>query len=227
LNLATHVNDDPEHVAVNRARLQSLLPGPPYWLEQIHGVDVIEFSNKVSSQNPQRVLCADAAVTACPQCVLAILTADCLPVVIADENATVLGVAHAGWRGLAAGVLANTVAVMRKYLNAGSVLKAWVGPGISQAGFEVGPEVRAAFVDADALTAVYFVPREGVTSGHAPKWLADLPGLARHRLLAHGVSHVELSGRCTFHESDLFYSYRRTPRTGRFATVAWLHGASD
>lgn len=227
LNLATHVNDSVEHVALNRARLEALLPGPPHWLEQVHGVDVAQINGDAPTQSRTPVVCADAAVTIRSQCVLAILTADCLPVVLADEAGSVLGVAHAGWRGLAAGVLENTVAAMRKHLKPQSVLRAWIGPGISQAAFEVGPEVRAAFVDADASTSVYFAQRYANYPAAGQKWLADLPGLARHRLWAAGVANIELSGHCSFRESALFYSYRRTPHTGRMATVAWLSGATD
>jgi|TARA_R110000850_G_scaffold190433_1_gene316452 YfiH family protein len=227
LNLATHVNDNVEKVALNRARLEALLPGPPQWLEQVHGVDVAEFNGDAPTRCRPSVVCADAAVTTRAQCVLAILTADCLPVVLADDAGSVLGVAHAGWRGLAAGVLENTISAMRKHLQPRSVLRAWIGPGISQAAFEVGPEVRAAFVDADASASVYFVQRYAEYPGAGQKWLADLPGLARHRLWAAGVANIELSGHCSFRESALFYSYRRTPHTGRMATVAWLSGATD
>ena len=227
LNLGTHVNDNVDNVARNRMKLQALLPAPALWLNQVHGVNVAEFHNGDSAQclsaDPQ----ADAAITTCSNCVLAILTADCLPVVIADEDASVLGVAHAGWRGLAAGVLENTLLAMRKHLKADRALKAWVGPGISQPCFEVGPEVRAAFVDADPRTAAYFLPASGNGKGSSHKWFADLPGLARYRLNASGVDSVALSNRCTFREADLFYSYRRTPVTGRMATVAWLQGATN
>lgn len=227
LNLATHVNDHVDNVALNRARLEAFLPGSPHWLEQVHGVDVVEFNEATLNPHSPPVLRADAAVTTRSQCVLAILTADCLPVVLADEAGSVLGVAHAGWRGLAGGVLENTVEVMRKHLEPQSSLRAWVGPGISQAAFEVGPEVRSAFVDADPFTRVYFAEHNIGPHSDERKWLADLPGLARHRLAAAGVGNIELSGCCSFREPALFYSYRRTPHTGRMATVAWLGGATD
>ena len=227
LNLGTHVDDNADHVAANRARLTALLPEAPCWLEQVHGVDVAEFNDDRTGQGTQPMARADAAVTTRMHRVLAILTADCLRVVLSDEAGSVLGVAHAGWRGLAAGVLENTVAVMRRNQGASSPLRAWIGPGISQAAFEVGPEVRAAFVEEEASTAVYFVGQKAGRHVSWNKWLADLPGLARHRLSAAGVDNIELCGHCSYRESALFYSYRRAPHTGRMATVAWLSGATD
>lgn len=160
---------------------------------------------------------ADAAITLQPDRVLAIMTADCLPVVMASEDGTALGVAHAGWRGLAQGVLENTLDALRKRRPGIKAWRAWVGPGITQAHFEVGDEVYQAFVAQDAASALYFVSKE---SGR--KWLADLPSLARHKLARAGVGQIELSGECTYARSDLYYSYRRDGATGRLATVAWL-----
>lgn len=214
-NLAQHVGDDPRCVEDNRARLRLMLPAAPLWLEQVHGCEVWDADGDVAHSPPR----ADAAVTTQAGRVLAIMTADCLPVVMADERGSVLGVAHAGWRGLAAGVLENTLAAMRERASAASMWRAWIGPAISQAHFEVGDEVYEAFVGPDARLAMYFVadrPRG--------RWRADLPSIARHRLFHAGVQQIECSGRCTYADKDRFFSYRRQSCTGRQATLAWLGG---
>ena len=210
-NLGLHVNDDPGHVAQNRAILRAALPGEPVWLNQVHGAEVM----RADLPRDAGMAGCDASVTTVPGQVLAILTADCLPVVFASERG--IAAAHAGWRGLAAGVLENTV---KKLQDVSGTLpsRAWIGPAISRQVFEVGPEVRAAFVDQDAHTAGYFEPHPQ----HGGKWLADLPGIAAHRLLASGVAQVEQSGLCTYRQRDLFYSYRREPVTGRQATLIWM-----
>ena len=211
LNLGLHTGDDECAVHENRRRLAAALPGEPFWLQQVHGIHVVEAGSTVL---PPR---ADAAFTTQPGCVLAIMTADCAPVVIADTHGRVLGVAHAGWRGLVAGVLDSTLAALRARLPSAAGWRAWVGPCIGQAGFEVGDEVRLAFTGADPAAAAFFVT--GVRPG---KWQADLAGLVCHRLAALGVQNVEVSGLCTFGRADLFHSYRRAAVTGRMATVAWL-----
>lgn len=213
-NLGDHVDDDPQRVQVNRSRLALSLPQAPIWLKQVHGIDVFD-ADAWSDQALTPI--ADAAVTTVPGRVLCIMTADCLPVVLADLNGRVLGMAHAGWRGLAAGVLENTLTALMARAPAGSQWRAWVGPAIGQRAFEVGAEVRAAFADADAETARFFVAR--LKPG---KWLADLSGLAVHRLNRAGVHHIEADSPCTYERTDLFYSYRRDGRTGRMATLAWL-----
>lgn len=211
-NLGGGVNDDRDHLLENRRRLRIALPADPLWLKQVHGTQVADADRPWAA-----VPTADAAVTACAGRVLAILTADCLPVVMADTQGRVLGVAHAGWRGLAAGVLEQTLRGLRERLPGAVAWRAWVGPGIGQRHFEVGADVHAAFVGQDPAAAMFFVAK------HEPgKWLADLPGLARHRLHAAGVGHIELSGYCTYGEPERFYSYRREKDAGRIATVAWL-----
>lgn len=218
-NLGQHVGDDPQAVKDNRARLRLALPAAPLWLEQVHGTAVWNADDAATSVPPQ----ADAAVTTRPGRVLAIMTADCLPVVMADVQGRVLGLAHAGWRGLAAGVLENTLAAMREQVPDASAWRAWIGPGISQAHFEVGDEVYQAFVERDARLAMYFVadPSRG-------RWRADLPSIARHRLFHAGVQQIECCGRCTYEDKHHFYSYRRQANTGRQATLAWLgKGRSD
>mgnify|MGYP001271631541 FL=1 len=214
LNLGAHVGDAPEAVAENRARLQTLLPSAPLWLEQVHGVRVVD-ADRERYPGP-----ADAAVTRTPGKVLAIMTADCLPVVIVAGEAGVLAVAHAGWRGLAAGVLENAVAAMGGVR--GSQVRAWIGPGIGPRAFEVGDEVRAAFSARDASAQDAFVPTGTFDDAGKSKWLADLPALAERRLRAAGVETVVHSGVCTVAHNDRFYSYRKEGTTGRFATLAWL-----
>ena len=161
--------------------------------------------------------CADAAVTMRRDRPLAIMTADCLPVVLADTAGTVLGMAHAGWRGLAAGVLERTLDAMRARAPHASGWRAWIGPGIGPEAFQVGPEVRAAFVDVDAGLASCFVAEPDGTH-----WRADLAGLARARLAQAGVAHVESCGECTWTRADRYFSHRRDPRSGRQVTLAWL-----
>lgn len=229
LNLAVHVGDGPDKVRRNRERLAGILPAPANWLEQVHGAEVVEIKTSPKPRTPIGVRAprADAAVTFEPGCVLAVMTADCLPVVMTDHAASVVGVAHAGWRGLAAGVLENTVMQLHRQLGPDAALRAWIGPAISQSAFEVGADLREAFLDVDPATAFYFSEKVNTVQPGAQKWLADLPGLARHRLAAAGVQNIQLSGYCTFKDEDLFFSYRRASRTGRMATLAWLCNASD
>jgi YfiH family protein len=212
-NLGVNAGDDACAVSENRRRLRAALPAAPVWLTQVHGTDVMNGDAK-SVQAP----IADAAVTTTSLQPLAILTADCLPVVIADADGKVLGVAHAGWRGLAGGVLENTVAAARARLPRARGWRAWIGPAIGPRAFEVGDDVRDTFITADASAGVCFVP----ITGKPGKWLADLPGLAEQRLRRTGVEAVEKSGLCTYEDSEQFFSYRRDGPTGRIATLAWL-----
>ena len=205
-NLGDHVGDDPAHVAANRAQLRQQLPAEPAWLRQVHSARVVEAGR---DPNPE----ADASFSRETGQVCAVLTADCLPVLFCDRAGSVVAAAHAGWRGLADGVLEATVAAMQVPL--GEVL-AWMGAAIGPQAFEVGDEVRAAFVAQQPEAAAAFVP-------HAPgKWLADIYALARIRLGHAGVAAVYGGGRCTFSEADAFYSYRRDGVTGRMASLIWL-----
>jgi YfiH family protein len=208
LNLAAHVADDPAAVAANRARLGAALalPAEPFWLQQVHGIDV------AVPDGTGIAPVADAAVTFESGRVLAVLTADCLPVVFASRDGRRIGVAHAGWRGLLAGVLERTVAALGV---APTELVAWLGPAIGPAAFEVGGEVRDAFLDAAPADAPAFVPNA------RRRWQADLPALARARLARAGVEAVTASGLCTHADPDRFYSHRRDPATGRQATLVW------
>ncbi len=233
LNLGAHVGDDPAAVRENRLRLRRALPGEPLWLEQVHGTAVFDGDAALASgpgvvesagagapaarAGAASTPCADAAVTTLRGRPLAIMTADCLPVVLADEAGAVLGVAHAGWRGLAAGVLENTLDAMRRRAPAARGWRAWIGPGIGPGAFQVGPEVREAFLDLDSGLAGCFVFQPD-----QDRWLADLAGLARARLLRAGVDRVEASGECTWTRADRYFSHRRDPGSGRQATLAYL-----
>jgi YfiH family protein len=207
LNLGDHVGDEPAHVAANRARLRQHLPAEPGWLRQVHSARVVELGREA---NPE----ADAAFTREPGQVCAVLTADCLPVLFCDRAGSVVAAAHAGWRGLADGVLEATVAAMQ--VPPAGIL-AWMGAAIGPQAFEVGDEVRQAFVAQHAETSGAFVPQP--TPG---KWLADIYQLARIRLSHAGVKAVYGGGRCTFNETATFYSYRREGVTGRMASLIWL-----
>ncbi len=215
LNLGLHTSDVEQRVHENRRRLQAMLPGTPVWLNQVHGTQVFDadLPHEPSIFPPE----ADAAVTTRPCLPLVIMTADCLPVVIASSEGLALGVAHAGWRGLAAGVLEDTLKALQAKVNGQVSWHAWIGPAISQPYFEVGADVFNAFSQHDPATHAYFSP-----TIPGMKWLADLPGLARHRLERAGVATVECSGLCTYSATDTFYSYRRQSQTGRLVTAAWL-----
>jgi len=207
LNLGDHVGDDPERVAANRARLRLHLPAEPGWLKQVHSARVVELGRE---PNPE----ADAAFTRQPVQVCAVLTADCLPVLFCDRAGSVVAAAHAGWRGLVGGVLEATVAAMQ--VPPDEVL-AWMGAAIGPQAFEVGDEVRQAFVAQHAAASGAFVPQP--TPG---KWLADIYQLARIRLEHAGVQAIYGGGRCTYQEAETFYSYRRDGVTGRMASLIWL-----
>lgn len=215
LNLGLHVGDLPAAVAANRARLQTHLPGRPAWIAQVHGIDVVDAAT-VGPEHPVRT--GDASIATQAGLVCAILTADCLPVLFADLDGKVVGAAHAGWRGLAAGVLESTVAAMRR---AGAAeLTAWLGPAIGPQAFEVGLEVRDAFLaeQPGAATAACFLPH----GSRQDACMADLFALARLRLASVGVTRVHGGGLCTYSAPQRFYSYRRDGITGRQASLIWL-----
>ena len=207
LNLGQHVGDDSEHVRINRDRFADALSlrAQPLWLNQVHGSDVVVTGESFEQPPP-----ADAAVVRDRSSAAVVLTADCLPVLIAAEDGSVVAAAHAGWRGLAAGVLENTVAACDV---APASLLAWIGPAICAAHYEVGDEVRAAFVTQDPATADCF------TRNARERWQADLPAIAVHRLARCGVTAVFRSGCCTYSDAERFYSYRRDGETGRLATL--------
>jgi len=207
LNLGGHVGDDPASVAQNRAILRAALPAEPVWLKQVHGGAVFDADGGNASTE------ADASMTRQAGRVCAVLTADCLPVLFCDHDGSVVAAAHAGWRGLVGGVLEATVAAMQ--VPADSVM-AWLGPAIGVQAFEVGDEVREAFVAMQPHASAAFVAqRRG-------KWLADIYALARLRLQRIGVNHIYGGGTCTYSEAARFYSYRRDGATGRMASLIWL-----
>lgn len=213
LNLGLKAGDDAQVVHENRRRLRLALPDDPLWLAQVHGTRVLDADAPIDSNE------ADASVTARPGRVLAAMAADCLPVVITDTQSRVLGVAHAGWRGLAGGVLEATLAALRERAPDAQGWRAWVGPGIGPAAFEVGEEVREAFVASDADAGLAFFPHDTDPG----KWWADLFALAQRRLARAGVEEIVVSGRCTASEPETFFSHRRDGGvTGRQAVFAWL-----
>lgn len=207
LNLGDHVGDAPAQVTQNRRTLRRSLPAEPKWLKQVHGTAVAEVDVVGGAVE------ADASVARTPGVVCAVLTADCLPVLLCDRAGTVVAAAHAGWRGLLAGVLEQTVAAMGVPPES---LLAYLGPAIGPQAFEVGDEVRVAFLSADAPAA------EGFAPGAAGKWLADIYRLARMRLKKAGVRQIYGGGFCTFTEAGRFFSYRRDGVTGRMAALIWL-----
>ncbi|MBI3221566.1 MAG: peptidoglycan editing factor PgeF [Nitrosomonadales bacterium] len=207
LNLASHVGDVPVAVARNRMLFNTLLPSEPVWLEQVHGTQVANAD--MASCRPQ----ADACIARHRAAVCAVMTADCLPVLLCDRRGSVVGAAHAGWKGLVEGVVESTVLAMRVEPQE---LIAWLGPAISQQAFEVGDEVRAAFIAAQPQASSAFIP------GQHGKWHADLYALARMRLHALGVTQISGGHFCTFGERERFFSYRRDGVTGRMATFIWL-----
>jgi YfiH family protein len=215
LNLGLRSGDDPAAASANRAALHAAIGTlhPPRWLRQVHGVNVAQLGPLPSTDEPQ----ADAAVSHIPGTVLSILTADCLPVLFAADDGSEIGAAHAGWPGLSAGVLESTLAALH---TPAARLLAWIGPGAGPASYEVGENVYAAFVDADAGAAAAFAPTR---PGH---WLADLPWLARRRLAAAGVQRVFGGTECTISQPQRWYSYRRDGATGRMASLIWINTAS-
>jgi YfiH family protein len=200
------------------ASLVPALPSAPRWLRQVHGVAVADL-DVLPPDAGEPV--ADASIATRPGIVSVVRTADCLPVLLAADDGSAVAAAHAGWRGLAAGVLENTVHALSARLAPGVTLRAWLGPAIGPGNFEVGPEVRDAFLAADARAGVAFAP------GREHKWFCDLYCIARQRLGRLGVVAIAGGGRCTYAEEALFHSHRRDVQhrgqagTGRMATLIW------
>lgn len=206
LNLSARVGDDPQRVARNRAILRACLPAEPAWVRQVHGTVVIETARATPEAE------ADGLVTRAAGTVCAVLTADCLPVLLADRAGRTVGIAHAGWRGLAAGIIGNVVRAMDV---PAADLIAYVGPGIGPQCYEVGEDVHQAFVGREPDAAGAFVSRQN------GKYLADLHMLARLRLSAAGVDEVHGASVCTVSD-ERFFSFRRNRVTGRMASLVWL-----
>jgi YfiH family protein len=208
MNLGEHVGDFADSVTKNRELLRTFLPSEPVWLKQVHGVQVIEAHPHL--KYPE----ADAAFSKQRGIVCSVMTADCLPVLLCDEDASIVAAAHAGWRGLCAGVIEQTVSAMKI---APARLYAYLGPAIGPHAFEVGVEVREAFIKIAVEAAQAFKPYS------ENKYLADLYLLARQRLSKLGVNRIYGDARrCTYQEKETFFSYRRDGKTGRMASLIWL-----
>jgi len=207
LNLGLNCGDQPEHVMQNRSRLSLLLPAAPAWLKQVHGIHVVHHDGHLTPE-PE----ADAVISRTAGCVCAVLTADCLPVLLAGKKGTEVAAVHAGWRGLAAGILERTIADMQS--NPADLL-AWIGPGIGASAYQVGEEVYKAFCSENPDAHRAFRASGG-------RWMADLALLARQRLEGVGISQVFGGNICTYTQDRDFFSHRRDGPTGRMASVIWI-----
>jgi YfiH family protein len=208
LNLALHVGDDEKRVAQNRKllRQQLRLPTEPCWINQTHGTHTVTIEQDATRD-------ADAAVTRVRGTIAVVMIADCLPILLCNQDGSEVGAVHAGWRGLQGGVIQSALATMN---SPNQSVMAWIGPGISQACFEVGDEVRTAFIDSMQDAQTFFSAHR---KGH---WLCDLAGLAERVLKAQGVSEVFHDSHCSYRDADRFYSYRRVATTGRMAALIWI-----
>ena len=211
LNLGDHVGDAAVDVAANRALLSVFLPAAPLWLRQVHGTNV------VAAEGVDSDVEADAAHTATPRVVCAILTADCLPVLICDRNGSQVAAVHAGWRGLSQSVIERTIEAMRVPTEE---LLVFLGPAIGPTRYEVGDDVRDAFIHDDENAVTAFLPKAN------GKWLANLYELAALRLRRVGVEDIYGGDCCTFNDTERFFSYRRDGQTGRMAALIWLDPGS-
>lgn len=212
-NLATHVGDEELAVQQNRRQLSEALqlPAEPAWLEQVHGTEVLEASGLGNSA------VADASMTGKPGVVCTVMTADCLPVLMCDRRGRAVAAAHAGWRGLAGGVIEATAKRLCQQLDChADELLVWLGPAIGPQAFEVGNDVRDTFICINAAAEQAFV------ANRPEHWRADIYQLARQTLQRAGIDAVYGGGRCTYSEEDNFFSFRRSPSTGRMASLIWL-----
>lgn len=207
MNLGLRVGDDPDTVVANRRLLKHFLPAEPRWLDQVHGTTVINAEAVIDAVR------ADASVTRRAGCVSVVMVADCLPILFADRTGSVVAAAHAGWRGLCAGVIENTI---RALATPPHDLFAYLGPAIGPSAFEVGNEVRDAFVAVDQAAIWAFHPHG------AGKWLADLFVLARQRLAKAGLLNIYGGGQCTYSDPTRFFSHRRDKVSGRMAALVWI-----
>lgn len=205
-NLGAHVQDDALSVARNRQLLSQYLPSEPVWLNQVHGVEVVDAAQCACITN------ADASFTHQKNVVCVTMTADCLPVLLCDTQGTVVASIHAGWRSLCDGVIEVTIQNMQ--INPENLM-AWLGPAIGPKAFEVGSEVRAAFIAKDAQSEIAFTPQ-------SDKWLGDLYLIAKQRLANSGINAVYGGGECTYSRSERYFSFRRDGVTGRMASLIWL-----
>lgn len=206
LNLGNHVQDNPHHVARNRQLLNSIVPTEPVWLNQTHGVRVIDAALSGCIED------ADASFTTNTNVVCVMMTADCLPLLLCDKAGTIVAAVHAGWRSLCGGVIESTINTMPV---SASELLAWLGPAIGPDVFEVDADVRAQFIKKDKRAESAFKPV-------GDKWLGDLYAIAKQRLHALGVMNVYGETLCTYSNPAQFFSFRRDGETGRMATMIWL-----
>ncbi|NRA72575.1 MAG: peptidoglycan editing factor PgeF [Gammaproteobacteria bacterium] len=206
-NIALHVNDDPAVVFANRQLLSKHLPNEPLWLEQVHSTIII-----AADQPHQVVPIADAVITSQRHQVIGVMTADCLPLLICDKAGQQVAAVHAGWRGLAAGIIEQAIA---QFFAPNDQLMVWLGPAIGASAFEVGQEVLDQFVKQRPQDITHF-------KRHGDKYLADLYGLARARLAAMGITNISGGDSCTYTQTDQFYSYRRDGQTGRMVSLIWI-----
>jgi purine-nucleoside/S-methyl-5'-thioadenosine phosphorylase / adenosine deaminase len=215
LNLAQHVGDDPQTVEQNRRQLLAALhlSNEPFWLNQVHQATVLNTSTQKNSLEGSVAPNADASFSLQANCVCAVMTADCLPVLICNSQGNKVSAVHAGWRGLAEGVIENTVAALNERPGR---LMAWLGPAIGPQAFEVGEEVRHAFVEKFAQAEAAFIQNR---PGH---YLADIYQLARLVLSSAGVKAIYGGEYCTFNDANHFYSYRRDGTTGRQVSLIWF-----
>ncbi len=217
MNLGKHVGDDSKCVDENRALLTQSLPANPVWLEQVHGTDIFDADHWDQSSVPV----ADAAVTTQPQRVLCIMTADCLPVLLASKGGEVIGIAHAGWRGLAAGIIEKTIQKMKQKVHQDIEIQAFLGPAIGPESFQVGQEVKDIFEQQDPKSSQAFNP-----CSEPMKYWADIYQLAKLRLKSQGIEQIDGADRCTVKE-PCFYSYRRDHITGRMASLLWIKASQN
>lgn len=224
LNLAFHVGDSPESVKQNWQSVseQLNLPSTPQLLSQVHGIEIVEVGGRKEIAN-EIAPAADGCYTKSPDYVCAVMTADCLPILLCNTAGTEVAAVHAGWRGLAAGVVSNAV---KQFCSPSTDLMAYLGPAISQQNFEVGPEVRQAFLSSSSHEHVQykinacFTPSD--SEGEADRWMADIYGLARIALYQVGVSQIYGGDFCSYADTEQFYSYRRDGQTGRMASLIWI-----
>ena len=211
LNFGSHVNDNPQHVAQNRQLLNQFLPNEPVWLNQIHGINVVDAADTDCLPD------ADASYTSRKNVVCVTMTADCLPILLCDQAGTAVASIHAGWRSLCDGVIETTVKQMPVESNQ---LMAWLGPAIGPNAFEVGTEVRTQFIAKDAQAELAF--KKHGENQEQDKWLADIYKIATQRLNNLGITQIYGGGECTYTDKEKFFSFRRDGQTGRMATLIWL-----
>ena len=206
-NIALHVNDNPATVLKNRHSLAQQLPNEPLWLEQVHSTVIIN-----ADESHQSVPIADGVITSTPKQVIGVMTADCLPLLICDKTGQQVAAVHAGWRGLAAGIIEQSIS---KFIASNDQLMVWLGPAIGASAFEVGQDVVEQFIKQRPQDIEHF-------NRHGNKYRADLYGLARGRLMALGITDITGGDHCTYTQSDQFYSYRRDGQTGRMVSLIWI-----